>query len=169
MHTPGATQQLLSEIANWKLKNIKFWCMDQGALPPVTPINPYLGANAQKNEPLFTCLFIYTHFGCLSLELNRVSGVLLEPYKGQGGQGSAELPMVLKGLMYLHRFLCHNGIHVRLKCMYPSKCISMAPSWLHLPLIRFMRDSATLQIDLAYHVQINILCKSIGQFMFPMF
>ena len=72
--------------------------MDEGALPPVTPVNPYLGANAQKNEPLFTCLFIYTHFGCLSLELNRVPGVLLEPYMSQGGQGSAELPMVFKAL-----------------------------------------------------------------------
>ena len=94
MHTPGVTQQILSEIANQKLKNIKFWCMDEGALPPVTPINPYLGANVwKKNEPPFTCLFIYTHFGCLSLELNRVPGVLLEPYLSQGGQGSTELPI----------------------------------------------------------------------------
>ena len=48
MHDPGVTQQILSEIANQKLKNIKFWCMDEGALPPVTPVNPYLGANVQK-------------------------------------------------------------------------------------------------------------------------
>ena len=33
-------------------------------------------------------------------ELNRVPGVLLEPYMSQGGQGSAELPIVLKGLSY---------------------------------------------------------------------
>ena len=52
----------------------------------------------EKSEPHFTCLFIYTHFGCLSLELNRVLGVLLEPHMSQGGQGSAELPIVLKGL-----------------------------------------------------------------------
>ena len=53
----------------------------------------------KKNKALLTCLFIYTHFGCLSLELNRVPGVLLEPYMSQGGQGSAELPMVLKRLI----------------------------------------------------------------------
>ena len=68
----------------------------------------------ERNEPLFTCLFIYTHFGCLSLELNRVPGVLLEPYMSQGGQGSAELPMVLKGLTM-------NTLNVRL--LYrPEKC-----------------------------------------------
>ena len=55
----------------------------------------------KKNEPLFACLVIYTHFGCLSLELNRVPGVLLEPYMSQGGQGSTELPVVLKGLMLM--------------------------------------------------------------------
>ena len=67
----------------------------------------------EKNEPLFTCLFIYTHFGCLSLELNRVPGVLLEPYMSQGGQGSAELPMVLKGLKKVLNFLVakHNITH----------------------------------------------------------
>ena len=58
--------------------------MDEGVLPPVTPVNPYLGGNAWKNEPPSTCLFIYTQFGSLSLELNRVPGVLLEPYLGQG-------------------------------------------------------------------------------------
>ena len=37
MHTPDAIQQILSEIANWNLKNVKFWGMDKGALPPTTP------------------------------------------------------------------------------------------------------------------------------------
>ena len=88
MHTPDAAQQILSEIANRNLKNVKFWCMDEGALPPVTPVNLYLVGNVQKkNEPLFTCLFIYTHFESLSLELNRVPGSLLEPYISQGGSG----------------------------------------------------------------------------------
>ena len=41
----------------------------------------------EKNEPLFTCLFIYAHFGNLILELNMVPGVLLEPYMSQGDQG----------------------------------------------------------------------------------
>ena len=71
--------------------------MDEGAMPPVTPINPYLGANVQKNEPLFTCLFIYTHFGCLSLELNKVPGVLLEPYMSQGVRGAQSSPWYWKG------------------------------------------------------------------------
>ena len=52
----------------------------------------------EKNEPLFTCLFIYAHFGNLILELNMVPGVLLEPYMSQGDQGVAETPIVLKGL-----------------------------------------------------------------------
>ena len=39
--------------------------MDEGVLPPTTPVNPYLGGMREKNEPLFTCLFIYAHFGKL--------------------------------------------------------------------------------------------------------
>ena len=80
MHTPDVIQQILSEIANWNLKNVKIWGMDEGALPHMTPVNPYLGGNAWKKEPLFTCLFIHAHFGNLILELNMVPGVLLEPY-----------------------------------------------------------------------------------------
>ena len=53
MHTPGVTQQILLEIANQKLKNVKFCCIDEGVLPPVTPNNPYLGANAQKKWATF--------------------------------------------------------------------------------------------------------------------
>ena len=60
--------------------------MDEGVLPPTTPINPYLGGMHEKNEPLFTCLFIYAHFGNLILELNMVPGVLLEPYISQGAR-----------------------------------------------------------------------------------
>ena len=98
MHTPDVIQQILSEIANWNLKNVKFCGMDEGALPPMTPINPYLGGMCEKNEPLFTCLFIYAHFENLILELNMVPGVLLEPYMSQGDQGVTETPIVLKGL-----------------------------------------------------------------------
>ena len=64
----------------------------------MTPINPYLGGNAQKKETLFTCLFIYAHFGNLILELNMVPGVLLEPYMSQGDQCVTETPIVSKGL-----------------------------------------------------------------------
>ena len=53
MHTPDVTQQILSEITNQNLKNVKFWCMDQGALYPVTSINPYLGGNAWKKWATF--------------------------------------------------------------------------------------------------------------------
>ena len=75
--------------------------MDERALPPTTPVNPYLGGNMrQKNEPLFTCLFIYAHFGNLILELNMVPGVLLEPHMSQGDQGVAETPIVSKGLIF---------------------------------------------------------------------
>ena len=88
----------MSEIANWNLKNVKFWGMDEGALPPMTPINPYLGGNAWKKEPLFICLFIYAHFANLILELNMVPGVLLEPHMSQGDQGVTESPIVSKGL-----------------------------------------------------------------------
>ena len=74
MHTPDVIQQILSEIANWNLKNVKFWGMDKGALPPMTPIIPYLGGNVQKKCATFTCLYIYAHFGNLILELNMVRG-----------------------------------------------------------------------------------------------
>ena len=52
----------------------------------------------EKNEPLFTCLLFYAHFGNLILELNMIPGVLLEPYMSQGDQGVAETPIVSKGL-----------------------------------------------------------------------
>ena len=52
MHTLGATQQIPLEIAIQNLENIKFWCDNEGALSPATPINPYLGSGA-KNGPLF--------------------------------------------------------------------------------------------------------------------
>ena len=97
MHTPDVTQQILLEIANRNLKNVKFWCMDEGALLHVTPINPYLGGNTQKNEPIFTCLLIYTHFGNPSLELNMVPGVLLEPYMSQGVRGAQRHLLYQKG------------------------------------------------------------------------
>ena len=50
MHTPDAIKEVLLEITNQTLENVKFWCVDEGALPPVTPINPYLGRRAQKND-----------------------------------------------------------------------------------------------------------------------
>ena len=55
MHTPDATQQILSEMANQKLrKKVNFWCVDKGALPPTTPVNLYLGGKCvKKNGPLF--------------------------------------------------------------------------------------------------------------------
>ena len=68
MHTPDVIQQILSEIANWNLKNVKFWGMDEGVLPPMTPINPYLGGNAWKKWATFylsvhLCTLCKPHFG----------------------------------------------------------------------------------------------------------
>ena len=45
MHTPDAAQQILSEMSNPNLKKVNFWCVNEGMLPPMTPINPYLGGN----------------------------------------------------------------------------------------------------------------------------
>ena len=95
MHTPDVIQQILSEIANWNFKKCQILGYGQGALLPTTPINPYLGGTCEKNEPLFTCMFNYAHFGNLILELNMVPGVLLEPYMSQGDHGVAETPIVL--------------------------------------------------------------------------
>ena len=53
MHTPDADQQILLEMANQNLKKVNFWCVDEGALAPMTPVNPYLAGNTWKNEPLF--------------------------------------------------------------------------------------------------------------------
>ena len=62
MHTPDVIQQILSEIANWNLKNVKFCGMDEGVLPPMTPGNPYLGGNARKKWATFlpVCSFMHT-------------------------------------------------------------------------------------------------------------
>ena len=53
--------------------------MDEGALPPMTPVNPYLGDRARKNGPLFKSLGPFLviseicHFlGGLSLHLNHL-------------------------------------------------------------------------------------------------
>ena len=43
IHTSDATKEVSPETTNRTLKNVKFWCVSEGALPPVTPINPYLG------------------------------------------------------------------------------------------------------------------------------
>ena len=89
----------LSEMANQNLEKVNFWCVDEGALPLMTPINTYLGGNnAKKMDPLFNCQSIYARFGITSLELNMAPGVLLEPYMRQGGQGVAETRIVSKGL-----------------------------------------------------------------------
>ena len=67
MHTPDVIQQILSEIANWNLKNVKFWGMDKGALPPMIPVNPSLGGNTQKNDTFYLSVHLCTlwklHFG----------------------------------------------------------------------------------------------------------
>ena len=43
MHTPDATKEVSLETTNQTLINVKFWCVNEGVLPPMTPINPYLG------------------------------------------------------------------------------------------------------------------------------
>ena len=53
MHTPGVTQCISPETANQNLKNGKFFSGDQGALPPATPINPYLGGRHAKKIATF--------------------------------------------------------------------------------------------------------------------
>ena len=53
MHTPGVTQCIAPETANQLLKNGKFFGGDEGALPPVTPINPYLGGRCAKKWTTF--------------------------------------------------------------------------------------------------------------------
>ena len=48
------------EIVVQNLKNIKFWCVDEGALPPVTPVNPYLGGGHEKYGPFLTPIHLTT-------------------------------------------------------------------------------------------------------------
>ena len=57
-----------------KLEKCQILGYGWGGAAPYDPINPYLGETCENNEPLFTCLFIYAHFGNLSLELNMVPG-----------------------------------------------------------------------------------------------
>ena len=54
-------QQILSEIANQKLKNIKFWCVNEGVLPPVTPINPLFRGKCVKKMSHFLHVCSFTH------------------------------------------------------------------------------------------------------------
>ena len=61
MHTPDATQQILSEMANQNLKKVNFWCVDEGVLPPMTPINPYLGGNVWKTMGHFLIVNPFMH------------------------------------------------------------------------------------------------------------
>ena len=69
MDTPDVIQQILSEIANWNLKNVKFWGMDEGALPPTTLMNPYLGGNMRSKKwatfylSVHLCTLWKPHFG----------------------------------------------------------------------------------------------------------
>ena len=53
MHTPGVALCIAPETANRLLKNGKFFGGDEGALPPVTPINPYLGGRHAKKWATF--------------------------------------------------------------------------------------------------------------------
>ena len=62
MHTPDAAQQILSEMANQNLKKVNFWCVDEGALPPMTPVNPYLGGGTcAKKIGHFLIVSPFTH------------------------------------------------------------------------------------------------------------
>ena len=66
MHILDSTQQILPEIDNQNLKNINFWCVDEGALPPATPINHYLGGTSKKSHFLLSthlCALLKSQFG----------------------------------------------------------------------------------------------------------
>ena len=52
MQTLGATQWIPSETSIQNLRNIKFWCVGEEALPPATPNNPYLEGSMQ-NQLIF--------------------------------------------------------------------------------------------------------------------
>ena len=63
MQTLGATQWIPPETSIRNLKNVKFWCVGEWALPPATPVNSYLGgmkikkAHFRKNFGTFVfCL-----------------------------------------------------------------------------------------------------------------
>ena len=71
----------------------------------MTPVNPCLGRNVQKNGPLFNCQSIYTCFGITSLELNMAPGVLLEPCMSQADHDVTETPIVSKGLKVFKVFI----------------------------------------------------------------
>ena len=34
MHTPDSTKEVSLKTTNQTLKNVKFWCVDEGKLPP---------------------------------------------------------------------------------------------------------------------------------------
>ena len=85
MHTLGATKWIPPEIAIWNLKNIKFWCVGEGALPLATPINPYLGGSAWKKLFFFQNFSTYVICQKLYLKAKITSGESAEPPEVSGG------------------------------------------------------------------------------------
>ena len=72
--------------------------MDEGALPPMTPINPYLGGNVRKKWATFylsvhLCTLWKAHFGA-KYGPRGPPRAIYEP----GDQGVTETPIVSKGL-----------------------------------------------------------------------
>ena len=78
--------------------DIKFWCVNEGALPPVTPINFYLGGRARKKWATFFTAIHFSTFLNLISGLNMILGGPLSPNMSQGGEGVAETTIVSKGL-----------------------------------------------------------------------
>jgi len=92
MHTPDGSQWIPLKTMTRTLRIVKIWCGDEGALPPATPVNPYLGQNARKKwasfwKPSHIPSFRKPHFWVG----NSPWGVL-RSYMSHGGHSVAATP-----------------------------------------------------------------------------
>ena len=66
MHTPDATTEVWLETTNQTLKTIKFWCVSEGALFPVTTLILIYGGGHKKSAtfymPNHISVFLKPHF-----------------------------------------------------------------------------------------------------------
>ena len=77
MHTPGVTQYIAPETVNRLLKNGKFFGGEEGALSPVTPVNPYLGGRCTQKWTTFLKPSHISLFRKFSFEINIPLGAIL--------------------------------------------------------------------------------------------
>ena len=82
------------------MRNVKFWGVSEGALPPVTPSNPYVGGGCEKKWATFIILSHFSIFLKPHFWAQNDSSGFPEPKYEPGGEAVTETPIVSKGLIF---------------------------------------------------------------------